>query len=144
MQVIPQSKCNKAQKIICRTESSFGSFEIFNEILWCLLFSYYNNKTLLLNSESNLDFNDKYFRNNKQNEIFESFLKSISSTCDYKNIQNEILEELPKSSKKFKRKMINQMLEQSENSLPKLIDRPIFLFSFTIHLTNYETKEEVL
>jgi glycoprotein 6-alpha-L-fucosyltransferase len=128
LQNIPRSKCNKAQKIICRTQSSFGSSEIFNEILWCLLFSNYYNKTLLLNSESNFDFNDKHIRNNKQNEIFESFLKPISITCDYKNIQNEILEEVPKRSKKSERKIMDQMLEHTENSLLKLIDRPIFWF----------------
>ncbi len=70
-----------------------------------------------------------YFRgtNDEKNsnyESWESFLRPLSSTCDYKSFKNETLEEVPMSNNVFDRKLVNQLPKEFGPEIIKLVDSP--------------------
>ncbi len=123
----PKSECLKRQKIVCRLNLGYGLASGFHEILWCLIYSYYNNKTVFLNKE-----NDYYFSaTNSKDKDFESwqrFLKPLSSTCDYRKFSHQKLEEVPMNNSVVQRRLMNKLPKLFGYDLIDLVDSPIAWF----------------
>jgi len=70
-----------------------------------------------------------YFRgtNDKKNlnyESWESFLRPLSSTCDYELFKDENLEEVPINNSVFGRKLVNQLPKEFGSDIIELVDSP--------------------
>jgi glycoprotein 6-alpha-L-fucosyltransferase len=123
----PKTECRKRQKIVCRLNLGYGLASGFHEILWCLIYSYYNNKTMFLNKENNYYFSatnskDKHF------EGWERFLKPLSSTCDYRKFSHQKLEEVPIGNSVVHRRLMNKLPKLFGYDLIDLVDSPIAWF----------------
>jgi glycoprotein 6-alpha-L-fucosyltransferase len=124
----PTEKCSNSSIIVCRLSLGFGIASGFHDILWCLLYSYYRNKTLLLFHEWSCYFRGDKDVNNKQFEPWESFMKPLSSTCDYLKFSNETLEVVPMKNGVFVRKMAADLPKEFGSNIIKLVDSPMSWF----------------
>jgi glycoprotein 6-alpha-L-fucosyltransferase len=120
----PKTECAQRQKVLCRLKLGYGLASGFHEILWCLLYSYYNNKLMFLSMEWSFYFRGTNDENNPKYESWESFLRPLSSTCDYKSFKNENLEEVPMNNDVFDRKLVNQLPKEFGSDIMKLVDSP--------------------
>ncbi|HEY6437550.1 MAG TPA: hypothetical protein VIY47_13240 [Ignavibacteriaceae bacterium] len=124
----PIEKCSNSSIIVCRLDLRAGIASAFHDILWCLLYSYYRNKTLLLFQERSIYFRGDKDVNNKELEPWESFMKPLSRTCDHKKFSNEILEVVPMKNGVFVRKMAAHLPKEFGSDLIKLVDSPMSWF----------------
>ncbi len=124
----PIEKCSNSSIIVCRLSLGFGIASGFHDILWCLLYSYYRNKTLLLFHEWSCYFRGDEDVNNKNFESWESFMKPLSSSCDHKKFSNETLEVVPMKNGVFVRKMAAHLPKELGSDLIKLVDSPMSWF----------------
>ncbi len=124
----PIEKCSNSSTIVCRLSLGFGIAGGFHDILWCLLYSYYQNKTLLLFNELSSYFRGDKDLNNKDFEPWESSMKPLSSTCDYLKFSNETLEVVPMKNGVFVRKMAADLPKEFGSDIIKLVDSPMSWF----------------
>jgi glycoprotein 6-alpha-L-fucosyltransferase len=124
----PTEKCSDSSIIVCHLGSNFGIASAFHDILWCLLYSYYRNKTLLLFKDYSSYFRGDKDVNNKELEPWESFMKPLSSTCDYKKGSIENLEVVPMKNGVFVRKMAADLPKEFGSDIIKLVDSPMSWF----------------
>jgi glycoprotein 6-alpha-L-fucosyltransferase len=124
----PTEKCSNSSIIVCHLGTYFGIASAFHDILWCLLYSYYQNKTLLIFHEGSSYFRGDKDVNNKDFEPWESFMKPLSSTCDYKKFSIENLEVVPMKNGVFLRKMAADLPKEFGSDIIKLVDSPMSWF----------------
>jgi glycoprotein 6-alpha-L-fucosyltransferase len=74
--------------------------------------------------EWSLYFKGTNDENNPNYESWESFLKPLSSTCDYKLFINETIEEIQMNNDLFDRKLVNQLPKEFGSDIMKLVDSP--------------------
>jgi glycoprotein 6-alpha-L-fucosyltransferase len=120
----PKEECAKRPKVLCRLKLGYGLASGFHEILWCLIYAYYNNKLMFLSMEWSFYFRGTNDEKNSNHESRESFLRPLSSTCDYKSFKNETLEEVPMNNNVFDRKLVNQLPKEFGSDIIKLVDSP--------------------
>jgi glycoprotein 6-alpha-L-fucosyltransferase len=124
----PTEKCSNGSMIVCRLNIDAGLASVFHDILWCLLYSYYRNKTLLLFNVRSFYFRGDKDEDNKEFEPWESFMKPLSSTCDQKKFSNETLEVVPMENGVFVRKMAADLPKEFGSEIIKLVDSPMSWF----------------
>jgi glycoprotein 6-alpha-L-fucosyltransferase len=127
LQNLPPTECEKSKKLICRIGwEGFGFASYINEILWCFIYAFHANKTLIMKPNNYFKWNPT-----KYDEKWDNIFKPITSKCQYfDKISNKMVENIPmKNNTVIYRKIMNSLPKEFGPEIIKLVESPISWFT---------------